>query len=478
MKRLIPLVLVHLLFLANPAFASSYIDFTIHKLGSDRPGNTLLVIGGIQGDEPGGFNAAALLVTEYKIKKGSVWVVPNLNFISIIKHSRGVYGDLNRKFSKIGRSDPEFDTIAKVKKIIVDKQVNLVLNLHDGSGFYRPIYVDRTHNPHRWGQSIIIDQDEIGAAQFGELNEIAKRVTAVVNRDVFSEEHAYHVKNTWTKLGDTEMAKTLTYYAVRNRKPAFGVEVSKNFPTHKRAYYHLKVVETYMDLLGIKYERSFSLSANGVRGAIYNNVKLAFYDNRIFLDVTNARKRLCYIPLRKSAEIVYRSSNPLVALVESDQSYRVFHGNRRITRIYPEYFEYDFSAEGITIEVDGEERKVAFGNMLGVQQSFMIMPKSGYRVNVIGFQKTGTSDESGVMIGQEDIMKRFSVDKSGNIFRVEVYKDDKFSGMVLVNFSEENENLIASEPPNVCQFGPSPGEEASLAKESATNAGNDFDFGR
>ena len=108
----------------------------------------------------------------------------------------------------------------------------------------------------------------------------------------------------------------------------------------------------------------------------------------------------------------------------------------------------------------------------------MIMPKSGYRVNVIGFQKTGTSDESGVMIGQEDIMKRFSVDKSGNIFRVEVYKDDKFSGMVLVNFSEENENLIASEPPNVSQFGPSPGEEASLAKESATNAGNDFDFGR
>jgi hypothetical protein len=469
MKRLLPIILVHLLFLSSPAFASRHIDFTIHKLGSDRPGNTLLVIGGIQGDEPGGFNAAALLATQYKIKKGSVWVVPNLNFISIIKRSRGVHGDLNRKFAKLGRSDPEFDTISKVKRIILDDQVDLILNLHDGSGFYRPTYVDRTHNPRRWGQSIIIDEEKIEAERFGELGDIAKQITRVVNGHLFSEEHTYHVKNTRTKLGDKEMAKTLTYYAVRNLKPAFGVEVSKNFPTHKRAYYHLRVLEAYMDLLGIEYERSFSLSASGVKGAIYDNVKLAFYDNRIFLDVANARKRLGYIPLKKSAEIVYRPSNPLIALVESGEGYRVFHGNRRITRIYPEYFEYDFSTENITMQIDGEERKAVFGDTLGVQESFMIMPKKGYRVNVIGFRKRGISDEAGVVIGQEDIMKRFSVDKSGNIFRVEVYKDDKFSGMVLVNFSEEKENLIASEPSNVSLFGLSAKEKASFAKDSPTS---------
>ena len=478
MRKLIPTVFLFLLLLVSPTFASKHMDFTVHKMDSNRPGNTLLVIGGIQGDEPGGFNAAALLATEYKIKKGSVWVVPNLNFISIIKSSRGVHGDLNRKFAKIGRSDPEFDTISKVKQIILDNQVDLVLNLHDGSGFYRPTYVDRIRNPQRWGQSIIIDQDKIEAVPFGELYGIANQVTGVVNRHLFSEEHEYRVKNTWTKLGDTEMAKTLTYYAVKNLKPAFGVEVSKSFPTHKRAYYHLKVLEAYMDLLGIEYERSFNLSANGVKGAIYNNVNLAFYDNRIFLDVTDARKRLGYIPLRKSAEIVYKSSNPLIALVESDGGYRVFHGNRRITRIYPQYFEYDFSTAGITVEVDGEEREAAFGDMLGVQESFMIMPKKGYRVNVIGFKKTGMSDESGVMIGQEDILKQFSLDKSGNIFRVEVYKDDKFSGMVLVNFSDPNENLMASEPSNVSVLGISAEEKASLAIDSPPRARENSHLGR
>jgi hypothetical protein len=97
---------------------------------------------------------------------------------------------------------------------------------------------------------------------------------------------------------------------------------------------------------------------------------------------------------------------------------------------------------------------------------------------VIGFKKRGISDEAGVMISQEDIMKRFSVDKNGNIFRVEVYKDDKFSGMVLVNFSEEYKNLMASEPSKVSLFGLSAKEKASFAKDSPISARMPSPFGR
>jgi hypothetical protein len=449
MKRFFAILLGCLFVFAGPASANRHIDFSLHKLEGNRPGNTLLVVGGIQGDEPGGFNAASLLVTHYRIKKGNVWVVPNLNFISIIKRSRGVYGDLNRKFATIGDSDPEFDTISRIKAIMLDDQVDLVLNLHDGSGFYRPTYVDRMHSPHRWGQSIIIDQKQIPANRFGNLDKIATQIVAEVNHYLFSEEHVYHVKNTKTREGDTEMERTLTYYGIRNRKPAFGVEVSKTFPTHKRAYYHLQVLEAYMDLLGIEYERAFRLSARGVGDAIKSGAKLAFYDNKIFLDVTNARKRLGYIPLKKAAEIVFRPSSPLVAVVESGESYRVFHGNRRVTRLYPQYFEYDSSINAITIKVDGNERKVDFGNMVEVARSFLVMPKKGYRVNVIGFKKPGSRDESGIAIQKDDIMKRFSVDKKGRIYRVEVYREKKFSGMVLVSFSGKPEDLIASDSSKV-----------------------------
>jgi hypothetical protein len=281
MKKILPVVLVYLLLLAGHGFASRHIDFTIHKLESNRPGSTLLVIGGIQCDEPGGFNAASLLVTHYKIRKGSVWVVPNLNFISIIRRTRGVYGDLNRKFAALRKSDPEFKTIAKMKALILDKRVDLVLNLHDGSGFYRPVYLDRERNPRRWGQTIIIDQERIESGKFGNLAEIAGTIVAAINRHLLSEEHRYHIKNTRTRMGDEEMAKTLTYYAICNLKPAFGVEVSKSFPTHKRAYYHIQALEAYMDFMGIEYARTFPLSAGGVREAINSNIRLALRQQNI-----------------------------------------------------------------------------------------------------------------------------------------------------------------------------------------------------
>ena len=99
--------------LAFSLSASTIKDFTLHKKGLGENNNTLLVIGGIQGDEPGGFNAASLLVTHYKITKGNLWVVPNLNFMSILKRSRGPYGDMNRKFADLSLNDPEYGIVKK-----------------------------------------------------------------------------------------------------------------------------------------------------------------------------------------------------------------------------------------------------------------------------------------------------------------------------------------------------------------------------
>ena len=87
------------------------LDFSLIKKGSADDGPVILVIGGIQGDEPGGFNAASLLTTHYQVQRGQLWVVPNLNFPSIIKRSRGIHGDMNRKFSQITRQDPEFESV-------------------------------------------------------------------------------------------------------------------------------------------------------------------------------------------------------------------------------------------------------------------------------------------------------------------------------------------------------------------------------
>jgi len=411
-------------------------NFTLHKHVSGVPGPTLLVIGGIQGDEPGGFNAASLLVTDYKINRGQVWVVPNLNFESIIKRSRGVHGDMNRKFKNIRQTDPEFELVQKIKSIITDDSVDIILNLHDGSGFYRPYYIDRLHNRNRWGQSIIIDQASIDVTKYGDLAGIARQISSRVNERVRRGDYNYFVKNTHTRLGNKEMEKTLTYYAIQRGKSAFGVEASKEFNTHKRAYSHLQVIESFLDYLGMEYERKFELTEASVKNRIDTNIKLILYESKIMFDMVNARKRLGYIPMIKGKPVNYIASNPLIAILDKKKHFKVHYGNRSVTTLLPEYLAFDDSLSDINMLLDGKQRRIELGDVVLVNKSFQVLPLKDYRINVIGFTRKGVRNEQGLTIRKKDILKRFSVDRSGKLFRVEVYKDRDFCGMVLVRFAD------------------------------------------
>lgn len=426
---------------SSTAVALPSLEFSLHKNGPinlklANSGPTLLVIGGIQGDEPGGFTAASLLVTHYKITSGQVWIVPNLNFESIIKRSRGVYGDMNRKFSKLKANDPEFKTIQKIKQIITSPNVDLILNLHDGSGFYNERYIDAQHNPGRWGQSLIIDQAKVGVGQYSQLEELGKQVVSSVNQQIDNSLHQYRLKNTHTALGDKEMEKTLTYFAINHSKPAFGVEASKSFLTHRRAYYHLLVLEAFMSKVGIKFERRFELAEADIKKAMYDKLQLTFYNKKVLLDMANARKRLNYVPLKKNSEIDYTAKNPLVAVVSKNNKFNIRYGNRNLTYIKPSYFDYDDSLEDIKMSIDGDVHKISLGSIVNVNKDFNIHPIDGYRVNVIGFTRKGIKDESNRTIKLKNIRQRYSVDKESKIFRVEIYQGKKYCGMILVRFNE------------------------------------------
>ena len=115
-------LVIALLGLSSTVFSADRLEFTIHKLESGVAGPTVLVVGGIQGDEPGGFHAASMLVTHYEVARGSVWVVPNLNFESIVERSRGVNGDMNRKFAHVKENDPDYRAVQRIKALIRDER--------------------------------------------------------------------------------------------------------------------------------------------------------------------------------------------------------------------------------------------------------------------------------------------------------------------------------------------------------------------
>lgn len=412
------------------------LQFSLHKLESNNKGPTLLVIGGIQGDEPGGFTAASMLVTNYKVTQGNVWVVPNLNFASIIERSRGIHGDMNRKFKTIAINDPEFHEVKKIKEIILHNDIDLILNLHDGSGFYKKKYINAMHNPDRWGQSIIIDQSEIAAPKFGDLAEIAAKVQKYINSSLKNKDKYFYVKNTETKKGDIEMEKTLTYFSITNNRPAFGIEASKIFLTHERAYYHLLAVEGFMNEMGIKFQRDFDLTHNGVAGEIGKDLKISLYDNRINLDVDKARRYINYFPLKKHSALQYSKNNPLLAVVDSKNSFKVRYGNRHVTSLRAQYFDYDYTLDSFNVQVDGKMMMVKTGEKINIEEDFKVLAADNYRVNIIGFSRQGITNENNILINKKQIKPRFSVDRDEKVYRVEFYNGERFSGMILVNFIE------------------------------------------
>ena len=433
-------LIVCIFFISQIAF-SEPLRFSLHKIESDVVAPTLLVIGGIQGDEPGGFTAASMLVTNYKVKSGNVWVVPNLNFESIIKRSRGIHGDMNRKFESLSEKDPEFAEVQKIKKIILSDKVDVVLNLHDGSGFYKKKYINKMHNPNRWGQSIIIDQKNIKGQKYGDLSKIAGKVKIHINNHLKDKSKYFYIKNTETKKGDKEMEKSLTYFSIKNDRPAFAVEASKSFLTHERTYYHLLAVEGFMKELGIKFQRDFKITRNDVAKQIGKNLSISLYDNRINLNVEKARRFLNYVPLKKSSLFEYKKNNPLIAVVGNNKTLKVRYGNRHVTSLKAQYFDYDHDLDSVNIQIDGIKRIINVGDKINVEKDFKILADNDYRVNVIGYAKPGIANENRLLINRKQIKPRFSIDRNERIFRVELYKGKKFSGMILVNFINKKQPI-------------------------------------
>jgi hypothetical protein len=193
----------------------------------DTPGPTVMVQGGIQGDEPTGFLAAQLL-TKSRVVKGNLIVVPRANVPSIHVRQRAVNVDMNRRFDRDYNQFYE-DRLARAVRFLLS-QSSALIHLHEGSGFYDTVYVSPLRNPSRWGQSIIIDantHDQLDLARL--VNSALEEINATVKE----QDYQFKLFNTRTfEPGSRyaqEMRKSLTFYALANLNiPAMAVEVSKN----------------------------------------------------------------------------------------------------------------------------------------------------------------------------------------------------------------------------------------------------------
>lgn len=230
------LISLFTLCLAFPASAQQVRNYTFFEgtqyplrvtwVFGDEPGPVIMVQGGIQGDELSGFFTAQLL-TRCKVRKGGLIIVPRANEPSILRRTRQINVDLNRRFDKEYNSFYE-DRLARAIRFLIGGAEGFI-HLHEGSGFYNPKYVNNLRNPKRYGQSLIID-----AAVYKDLQlaEMCERTIKNLNSKIRNKSFWFNLFNTKTFAKATkypEMLKSLTCYALHERGiPAMAVEVSKD----------------------------------------------------------------------------------------------------------------------------------------------------------------------------------------------------------------------------------------------------------
>lgn len=207
-------------------FQGTQYPLTVTFLRGEEPGPTVMVQGGIQGDEPSGFISAQLL-THAKVKKGNLIIVPRANVPSINLQARQVNVDMNRRFDQDYNRFYE-DRLARVVRFLLG-QSDALIHLHEGSGFYNPTYIDQMRNPMRYGQSIIIDTLDYGGFALGDT---VNDALAELNPGIEPEKYRFKLFNTKTfdEHSDyKQMRKSLTCYALTVEGiPAVAVEVSKH----------------------------------------------------------------------------------------------------------------------------------------------------------------------------------------------------------------------------------------------------------
>lgn len=236
-------------------FRGTDYELQVYKIYGRQDGPTMLILGGIQGDEPGGFLSADLY-SDLRLEKGNLIVIPRANFKSVILFDRGPDGDMNRRFLDEPERFEMDKVVSVVKKLM--KESDVFLNLHDGWGYHNPVYVDANRNPNRFGQSVITDADVYKCADGRsiDLKSHALDVLETVNSKISDERYHLHYFNTDTanpKTPFSDMRKTATYYAVKQYCiPAYGIESSKNLPSVElKVLYHNYAVNEFMKIYGI-----------------------------------------------------------------------------------------------------------------------------------------------------------------------------------------------------------------------------------
>jgi len=457
-------------------FRNTPYELNIYKIYGKQPGKTLMLVGGIQGNEPGGFLSADLYA-DMSLSKGNLIVVPRANFYSILLNQRGPHGDMNRKFADRPEKMSMDDRIVSILKELIAESDYLV-NLHDGSGYYYPNYISRWRNPRQFGQSIITDCENYtipGKSKMLRLRDMAESVIKEINQEITNDLHKFRFNNTRTNETDSihrEQLKSATYYALTNHHiPAFGIETSKFLPSlDLKVRYHNLAINAFMKLFGIIPEQPglfldppelkyLVVSINGqipivikdkqpldiTAGDTINIAHVeANYERGLSVDIlgygslNDFRKDFS---IYRDTSLVIRKDNKVFAQIPISMTKEKTAGLRSLKKETVSHFIIEINRKQQLLKT-GETLDVVRGDLINIVN---ILPESlaeqrNVCVNFKGFVgnwKNNTGEDRGYPIDTgRDLLARYALHGQRKLYRIVVSQGKEILGEMLVRITE------------------------------------------
>ncbi len=430
-------------------------ELEVIRIKGETPGITVLIFGGIHGDEPGGYFSSEVL-SKIKLMKGNLIIVPRVNFPSIMLNRREIYGDMNRKFGQPGKpDDPDNEVVQLLTGLMAEADV--FINQHDANGFHRETYISKKYNPTCYGQSLIIDCADFYSRKLGRqvnLGEIGKRVLERVNRQIENKDHHFGFwdhNSLDPKTRFPEMKKSATYYALTTHSiPAFGLETSNDLPTLEyKVKYQLLVIKEILNEFGLEFV--YPLPIVEIPVLYWVEILKNGKDLLRIRGNTNLRldpgDKIVIKAIKSNYETGLSANISDWGNINDMNKEYVFSGEAEIQvkknhltmgKIYLRGYRED-SLREIMVKVKGEARTIPNWGKLEIQKDhyFSIMGARPFyadlRFDVRGYNlPRGKADDSGVKISTGKLQKKYSFQEKGQIYFVKIYKTRVFAGEIQV----------------------------------------------
>ncbi|MHB8895714.1 MAG: DUF5719 family protein [Candidatus Geothermincolia bacterium] len=205
------------------------IGYVVGPGGSSVDMPTLMVMGGVHGDEDAGYRTAEKL-TRALVSKGRLVVLPRADQPAIAAHTRQINKDLNRCFPGIEKGVNEDRLAWEIMELARTNDIDMLLNLHSAEQF-------NLLDPSALGQTIVFDT----AAIMPDADTAAGQANTSLSDPV--ERFAPLVKPIPTS------ATYEVYY--RQGKPAYGIEACEKLDLGRQCYDELLVIKAFAEQVGV-----------------------------------------------------------------------------------------------------------------------------------------------------------------------------------------------------------------------------------